>query len=458
MAAAEPAERTRAGRAYGAGPVRALAQANRDRACDGVRHCACVRARRGRDLRGGRSTFTSATASATATYDVTGAQRSPLRVQARDRRPALDLRDVQLPVGETHVRHARRRRRLRARRAAQRRAASPHGDAELGSVDLLGRSDGRPQRSTGASTRRAGACSSSMPTSASAVSASSAPYDELGMALPRFTRAAEGRVIAGVCAGIAQALGSRRHARPAGLRAARPRGRRGDPALPRALGVRQLDATLVGSAGPRRRRCCCCSALGLSDRAVGGIALVAAGLALAWRQGGTLPARRSALLRRHRARGTRTSCCCSRARAARRRCSPPGAVAGALLLVAGPWLWRLAARARRRAHRADPHRRARRGRRTRARLGAADAGADPATRDRAAARCLARPPAGARAARLALRRPAARGRAARPSSPRSRRPPPTSRSCTASASSSRARATARSTKARRRSCSPRARR
>jgi signal transduction histidine kinase len=82
-------------------------------------------------------------------------------------------------------------------------------------------------------------------------------------------------------------------------------------------------------------------ALGLSDRAVGGIALIAAGFALAWRgggrfrpgeplsYGGLLVAAAGAVLLLEGG-GASTSVLA------------PGAVAGALLLVAGPWLWRLA--------------------------------------------------------------------------------------------------------------------
>ena len=83
------------------------------------------------------------------------------------------------------------------------------------------------------------------------------------------------------------------------------------------------------------------SALGLSDRSVVGIALIAAGLALAWRQGGSfrpdaplsygglaLAAVGAVVL----LSGGGTSS----------TLLAPGAVAGALLLIAGPWVWRLA--------------------------------------------------------------------------------------------------------------------
>jgi signal transduction histidine kinase len=83
------------------------------------------------------------------------------------------------------------------------------------------------------------------------------------------------------------------------------------------------------------------SALGLSGRSVVGIALIAAGLALAWRQGGSFHPDAPlsyggialaaigavALLSSDGATSTLLA---------------PGAVAGALLLIGGPWVWRLA--------------------------------------------------------------------------------------------------------------------
>src|SRR6476660_8646178 len=106
------------------------------------------------------------------------------------------------------------------------------------------------------------------------------------MPLPAFAPRAEGRVIAGVCAGIAQALGVDvtlvrlvfallALAGGAGI------------ALYLALwaysssGRTWWAAVLVLIAGSLLLH-----AVGLSDRAVGGIALVAAGFALAWRKGG----------------------------------------------------------------------------------------------------------------------------------------------------------------------------
>src|SRR6188472_3307566 len=160
------------------------------------------------------------------------------------------------------------------------------------------------------------------------------------MALPRFTRPAEGRVIAGVCAGIAQALAV-------------------DVTLVRLVfallalagGAGILLYLALWSYGASTRPwwallvlvagVVLLHAFGLSDRAVAGIALVAGGLALAWHRRGTLRpdsprayaglalAGLGVVLLLAGEGGTTTLL-------------PPGAVAGALLLVAGPWLWRLA--------------------------------------------------------------------------------------------------------------------
>jgi signal transduction histidine kinase len=82
-------------------------------------------------------------------------------------------------------------------------------------------------------------------------------------------------------------------------------------------------------------------ALGLSAQAVVGIALIAGGLALAWRQGGSfrsdaplsywgLALAAVGAVALFSGGGTSSSLLA------------PGAVAGALLLIGGPWLWRLA--------------------------------------------------------------------------------------------------------------------
>ena len=160
------------------------------------------------------------------------------------------------------------------------------------------------------------------------------------MALPRFTRPAEGRVIAGVCAGIAQALDV-------------------DVTLVRLVfallalagGAGILLYLALWSYGASARPwwallvlvagIALLHAFGLSNRSVAAITLVAAGLALVWHRRGTLrpdsPRAYAGLALAGlgvvlllAGGGTTTALL------------PPGAVAGALLLVAGPWLWRLA--------------------------------------------------------------------------------------------------------------------
>ena len=131
----------------------------------------------------------------------------------------------------------------------------------------------------------------------------------------------------------------RSDARPARLHAARARRRRGI-----ALYVAALALHARAAAGSRSSRCSsparsCSHALGLSDRDRRGIALIAGGLALIWRHGGSLrPASRSRWPGSDRRPPAR--CSCSRAAAssgAARRRAP---CVGALLLLAGPWLWR----------------------------------------------------------------------------------------------------------------------
>jgi signal transduction histidine kinase len=161
------------------------------------------------------------------------------------------------------------------------------------------------------------------------------------MPLPSFALDDDERVIAGVCAGIARALAV-------------------DVTLVRlvfallALAggagiVLYLAIWAYGSSGQVWRAAVLglvagsllLHAVGLSDRAVGGIALVAGGFALAWRQGGRFRrgeplsygglvlAGFGAVLLLEGGGATTTVLA-------------PGAVAGALLLIGGPWLWRLA--------------------------------------------------------------------------------------------------------------------
>ena len=161
------------------------------------------------------------------------------------------------------------------------------------------------------------------------------------MPLPTFATSTDERVIAGVCAGIAQTLAVDvtlvrlvfallALAGGAGivLYLALWGYSRGAHGWVIAIGGLFAGGLLLG-------------ALGLPDRAVFGVALVAAGLALAWRQGGSfhpeaplsyggvaVAAVGAVLLLS--GGGTSTTLLA------------PGAVAGALLLIGGPWVWRLA--------------------------------------------------------------------------------------------------------------------
>src|SRR5262245_967479 len=161
------------------------------------------------------------------------------------------------------------------------------------------------------------------------------------MALPRFARPAEGRVIAGICAGIAQSLAV-------------------DVTLVRL--VFTLLA-LAGGAGIvlylalwlyNRSQSAwmfvfalviagslLLHAVGLSDRSVAGVALIGSGLALAWRRGGSFrvdaPVSYAGL-----ALAAAGAVLLLSGGSPNAAVLAPGAVAGALLLIAGPWLWRLA--------------------------------------------------------------------------------------------------------------------
>ncbi len=161
------------------------------------------------------------------------------------------------------------------------------------------------------------------------------------MPLPTFAPSSDERVIAGVCAGIAQTLAV-------------------DVTL-----VRLVFAllALAGGAGillylalwayARKGRAWIAvvlalvagglllSALGLSDRSVIGIALIAGGLALAWRQGGSFRAD-APLSYGGLAIAAAGAVALLSGGGTSSGLLAPGAVAGALLLIAGPWVWRLA--------------------------------------------------------------------------------------------------------------------
>jgi signal transduction histidine kinase len=161
------------------------------------------------------------------------------------------------------------------------------------------------------------------------------------MPLPSFALSSEERVIAGVCAAIAQALGVDVTLVRLVFALLALAGGAGIVLYLALWAYAKAEkpwwaALLVLFAGSLLLH-----AVGLSDRAVAGIALVAGGFALAWRQGGQFKpgeplsyaglvvAAAGAVLLLEGGGATTTVLA-------------PGAIAGALLLIAGPWLWRLA--------------------------------------------------------------------------------------------------------------------
>jgi signal transduction histidine kinase len=161
------------------------------------------------------------------------------------------------------------------------------------------------------------------------------------MPLRSFTTSADGRALAGVCAGIARTLG---------VDVTLVRLVFALLALAGGAGIVLYLALWAWSKSDREwwgvllllfAGSLLLNAVGVPGRAVGGIALVAAGLAVTWRQGGSfrpdaplsyggiaLAGAGAVLLLAEGSAPTRVLA--------------PGAVAGALLLVGGPWLWRLA--------------------------------------------------------------------------------------------------------------------
>jgi signal transduction histidine kinase len=161
------------------------------------------------------------------------------------------------------------------------------------------------------------------------------------MSLRTFAPSADERVIAGVCAGIARTLGV-------------------DATL-----VRLIFAllALAGGAGillylglwawaDGRRSwvaallaflagCVLLGALGLSGQSVVGIALIAGGLALAWHQGGSFRPDAPLSYGGIALAGLGAVVLLS-GETTDSKLLAPGAVAGALLLIGGPWVWRLA--------------------------------------------------------------------------------------------------------------------
>ena len=156
-----------------------------------------------------------------------------------------------------------------------------------------------------------------------------------------FAPSSDDRVIAGVCAGIAQTLA---------VDVTLVRLVFALLALAGGAGIVLYLALWAYSRTPRRWVAAVLallagglllSALGLSDRSVVGIALIAAGLALAWRQGGSFrpdaPLSYGGI-----ALAAVGAVALLSSDGATSALLAPGAVAGALLLIAGPWVWRLA--------------------------------------------------------------------------------------------------------------------
>src|SRR5439155_3364631 len=161
------------------------------------------------------------------------------------------------------------------------------------------------------------------------------------MLLPRFSREPDEAVVAGVCAGIARTLGV-------------------DPTLVRLVftllalaggagvllylalwaldrGWRPTAVALLGLIGIAL----VLHALGFGDRVVVGIALVAGGLVLVWRHGGGLSTVSPRPLAGVMLAAVGALIVLSRG-GVHAALLTPGAVAGSLLLIGGPLLWRLA--------------------------------------------------------------------------------------------------------------------
>jgi signal transduction histidine kinase len=161
------------------------------------------------------------------------------------------------------------------------------------------------------------------------------------MSLRTFATSSDERVIAGVCAGIAQTLAVDVTLVRLVFALLALAGGAGIVLYLALWAWAEGKHVWIAALGGFIAGCVLLGALGLSNRSVVGIALIAAGLALAWRQGGSfhpeaplsygglaLAALGAVVL----LSGGGTSS----------TLLAPGAVAGALLLIAGPWVWRLA--------------------------------------------------------------------------------------------------------------------
>jgi signal transduction histidine kinase len=159
--------------------------------------------------------------------------------------------------------------------------------------------------------------------------------------LPTFAPSSDERVIAGVCAGIAQTLAVDVTLVRLVFALLALAGGAGIVLYLALWAWSSMDRAWLAAVLALCAGALLLGALGLPDRAVFGIALIAAGLALAWRRGGSFrpdaPLSYGGLgLAAVGAIALLSSGGTSSTLLA------PGAVAGALLLIAGPWVWRLA--------------------------------------------------------------------------------------------------------------------
>ena len=161
------------------------------------------------------------------------------------------------------------------------------------------------------------------------------------MPRPTFATESDERVFAGVCAGIARTLG---------VDATLVRLVFALLALAGGAGILLYLALWAWGAGRRAgvaaglallASAVLLGALGLSGRSVVGIALIAIGLAIALRQGGSFRAD-APLSYWGLALAALGSVALLSGGGTSSSILAPGAVAGALLLIAGPWVWRLA--------------------------------------------------------------------------------------------------------------------
>jgi signal transduction histidine kinase len=159
--------------------------------------------------------------------------------------------------------------------------------------------------------------------------------------LPTFAPSSDKRVIAGVCAGIAQTLAVDVTLVRLVFALLALAGGAGIVLYLALWAWSSMDRAWLAAVLALCAGALLLGALGLSDRAVIGIALIAAGLALAWRQGGSFrpdaPLSYGGL-----ALAALGAVALLSSGGTSSTLLAPGAVAGALLLIAGPWVWRLA--------------------------------------------------------------------------------------------------------------------